>query len=365
VKAAPPPPPPEPETSAPPPPENDDEPDLPANFPTPLTCPNPDEAPPGEPIALRCVASPTIAAAKVLIFYRLPGGEKFSQVTTKRSPKGWYYGTIPSEAATGKSLQYYFVARDAGDKDVATNGRDDSPNLMLIREGAPIVGRGALATRFATGGSKGDEENPLEAQESERERVFKEVGRHRRHAGSFYVGFSIGSGYGYHRASRLEYRTDLQIAEGLSSVGLIHFAPEIGYQITDALSLSVLGRFQYIPEEGKVTANSGAPAHGANSVLAKLSYGLGSKNAQFLISLMAGGGEGFRLQVPPKPTSDVKTSLPRNDTVRAGPIIFGPGVGFLYHFVPAFAWAVEGRALIGAPDLGYAVELSTGPQVSF
>ena len=78
----------------------------------------------------------------MILFYRLPGGEQFSQVTTTRSPKGWYNGTVPGDAATGKSLQYYFEARDAGDKEVASNGRNDSPNLMLIREGAPVVGRG-------------------------------------------------------------------------------------------------------------------------------------------------------------------------------------------------------------------------------
>jgi hypothetical protein len=360
------PPPPEPEPAPEPEPEaRDDEPDLPANLPTPLHCPNPDEAPPGEPIALRCVAGPTLAVSKVVLYYRLPGGEQFSQVATERSRKGWYNGTIPADAAAGKSLQYYFEARDASGKEVATNGRNDSPNLMLIREGAPVVGRGTMAVRFASGERRGDEENPLEAQQSERDRAVQEVGRRTRRAGSIFVGFSIGTGYGYHLASRLEYRTDLQVGEGLSSVGLLHFSPELGYMITNGLSISLQGRFQYIPEQGRAQPGTGAPAHGANSVLAKLAYAFGSKSAQFQVSLAAGGGEGFRLQVPPKPTNDSKTSLPRNDTVRAGPFIFGPGLGFIYHFVPMFAWAIEAKGLMGAPDPGYAVEISTGPQIAF
>jgi hypothetical protein len=359
---------PEPEP-APPKPEPDtsnDEPDLPANFPTPLTCPNADEAPPGEPIVMRCVPSPSISVTKVLLFYRLPGGEQFSQVKASRSPKGWYIGTIPGDAVTGKSLQYYFEARDAGDKEVASNGRNDSPNLMLIREGAPPVGRGALAgLRFQSGSHRSsDEENPLEVQEHERVRATREVGMHRRRAGSIYVGVSVGSGYGYHPASRLEYRTDLQIGAGLSSVGVVHFAPEVGYQISDALSVSVMGRFQYIPAEGTISGG-GAPAKGANSILGKLSYGLGEHNFQVLLSLLAGGGEGVRFQVPPKPTHDPKTSLPSNDTVRAGPFIFGPAVGLLFHFTPRFAWMVDGKGLFGVPDQGYAIEFSTGPQVGF
>jgi hypothetical protein len=364
------PPPPEPEPAPAPEPEaeaRDDEPDLPANLPTPLYCPNPDEAPPGEPIALRCVAAPTLAVSKVLLFYRLPGGETFSQVSTDRSRRGWYNGVIPSDAAAGKSLQYYFEARDASGKEVATNGRNDSPNLMLIREGAPIVGRGALAgLRFASGERHGDEENPLEAQQSARERAIEDVGRRTRRAKSFFVGFGVGTGYGYHGPGRLEYRTDLKVDKGLASVGLLYFSPEAGYMITDGLSVSLQGRFQYIPEQGTAQPGTGSPAHGANSILAKLAYAFGHKNLQVQVSVSGGGGEGFRLQVPPK-----GTTLPRNDTVRVGPIVFGPGVGLLYNFIPRFAWALEARSLIGqqagttTPSWGYTVDISTGPQVSF
>jgi hypothetical protein len=369
VAKAPPPPPPPPAPEPEPAPEaKDDEPDLPANLPTPLYCPNPDEAPPGEAIVLRCVANPTLVVAKVLLYYRLPGGENFSQVPAQKSPKGWYIGTIPSDAATGRSLQYYFEARDSGAKEVASNGHNDSPNLMLIKEGAPVVGKGALAgLRFSSGDrSSGSEENPLEVQERERARAASGLGKGRRRAKSIFVGLSVGTGYGYHPATKLEYRNDLLIGAGLSSVGAVHFAPEVGYMLTEAFSISLVGRFQYIPPEGTLPANSGSPAKGANSVLGKLTYGFGLGDAQFTTSLALGGGEGFRLQVPPKPTpNNPRTNLPSNDTVRAGPFIVAPGIGFIYHFHPAFAWVVDAKALIGIPDPGYAGEISTGPQVAF
>ena len=174
------------------------------------------------------------------------------------------------------------------------------------------------------------------------------------------------TGYGYHPGSVLEYRNKLYIGEGLAMVGLLHFAPELGYQITDELSISLVGRFQWIPQEGSPDAAGGAPAKGANSVLAKLSYGFGSQNFQFLVSLAAGGGEGFRFQVPPKPSNDPSRNLSGNDTVRAGPVIVGPGIGLSYHFVPAFAWTLEAQGLLGLPDKkGYAVDIRTGPQVAF
>jgi hypothetical protein len=372
----PPPPPPPPPVAAPepapepPPPEEtgNEEPDLPASLPTPLHCPNPDEAPPGEDIFLRCVLRPELTASKVVLFYRLPGGESFTEVITERSPKGWYNGTIPGDAASGKSLQYYFEARDASGKELATNGRNDSPNLMLVREGAPIVGRGALAgTRFQSGGGRGrEEEDPLKVQESERAEIRKDLGKGRRRAGTFYAGASIGTGYGWHRESKLEYKNELQVGAGLSSVGAFFVSPEVGYMITDAFSISLLGRFQYIPPEGVATPNSGAPATGANSGLVKLTYGFGRGNFQFLMSLAAGAGEGVRMQIPPKPTPLMPaTSLTRNDTVRVGPFIGGPGVGLIYQFHRHFAWILEARGMVGLPDFGIAIDGYTGPQIGF
>src|SRR4051812_19597447 len=245
-RAAPPPPPPKAEPQPEPEPqpapsakgeEDDgaDEPDLPANIAQPLSCPNPDEAPPNEKMVLRCVLKPGLTAARVVLFYRLPGGENFTPVPASRSKRGWYIGTIPASASVGRSVQYYFEARDGRDKEVASAGRNDSPNVILIREGAPAVGTGALATvRFQGDAHRGsDEENPLLAQTSARERARHDVGLHRRRERQFYFGVTLGSGFGFHGKSRLEYRTDLEVEAGPSSGGPIDLTPELGYQFTD------------------------------------------------------------------------------------------------------------------------------------
>jgi hypothetical protein len=376
-------PPPEPEQPrpAPPPPEpasepagqgdnagraadEDGEPDLPANIPQPLYCPNPDEAPPHESIFLRCVPRPEVRVSRVLLFYRLSGDEQFLASKMSRSPRGWWSGTIPARAATGKSVQYYVEARDAGGQEAASNGKVDSPNLMLIREGAPSLAEGILAgTRVSRRrrAAAADDENPLEAQERERQRT---VGVHRRSGHSFWLGLGLGSAYGWHRATRLEFRTDLKVEAGLASAGLLYLAPEVGYQFTDSFGVSIQGRHQYIPEQKSdfLDEKDGNPAHGAHSVLGKVSYFAGSGNAQLMLSGIIGGGEGFRLVIPPKPTKDPLTSLPRSDTVRGGPGIAGASAAFLYHFGPHAALALEVKGLAGFPDAGRVVDFGLGMQ---
>jgi hypothetical protein len=370
-----PPPPPPPQAAAepePPPPdtspvaaEDDGEPDLPATIPQPLYCPNPDEAPPGESIFLRCVVRNDVSASRVLLFYRLPGDDKFMAGKMSRSPRGWWSGTIPARAATGKSVQYYVEARDEAGQQTASNGRNDSPNLMIIRAGAPSLSEGTLAGTRVSGrrrrAAASDDENPLEVQERERQRT---AGVHRRGPGSFWIGLGLGTAYGWHPAGKLEFRNDLKVEAGAASAGLLFLAPEIGYQITDWLGISIQGRHQFIPEQKSdfLDSHEGNPARGAQSVLGKVSYFAGSGNVQLMLSGIIGGGEGFRMVIPPKPTTDPMTTLPRSDTVRGGPGIGGAAAALLYHFGPHAAVALEVKGLLGFPDAGRVADFGLGMQ---
>jgi hypothetical protein len=344
---------------------DDGEPDIPATIPQPLYCPNPDEAPPGESIFLRCVVKSEIQAARMLLFYRLAGDERFLASKMSRSPRGWWSGSIPAKAVTGKSVQYYVEARDSSGQESATNGRNDSPNLMLVREGAPSLSEGTLAgTRVGVRRRRSrasDDENPLEAQERERERS---SGVHRRGPRSFWIGLGLGTAYGWHRATRLEFRTDLKVESGLAAAGLLYLAPEVGYQFTSSFGVSIQGRHQFIPEQKSdfLDSHEGSPARGAHSVLAKGSYYLGAGNLQLMLSGIFGGGEGFRLVIPPKPTMDPMTTLNRNDTVRGGPFVIGAAATVLYHFSPHAALALELKGLGGFPDSGRVADFGLGMQ---
>ncbi len=338
-----------------------EEPDLPASIPQPLYCPNPDEAPPSTQIALRCVVQPELAIARVLLFYRLPGGEKFTLVPTLRSPKGWFNGIIPAAAVEGKSLQYYFEARDASDKVAASSGRNDSPNLIIIKEGAPPVGKGSLAMLYFQkrgDGAAATEENPLEAIENEKAKQEFEGRVHRRAENSLWFGFGLGTGYGYHPKEHLEFRYKQEILAGVNPAGTIHFAPEVGYQMSDRLSLSLQVRVQYIRPEGSGDDMKGNPALGAVAGLARAMYAFGEGNLQFFLAGAIGGGDGFRLVIPPKP----KMGVPRNDTVRGGPIVAGPSFGILYHFNRSLALAIEVRGLLGFPTFAAVADGTLGVQ---
>lgn len=348
--------------------EGPEEPDLPATIPQPLYCPNPDEAPPDEALVLRCLVQPGIKVTRVLLYYRLPGSEQFATVRTVKSPKGWYQGEIPAEATSGKSLQYYFEARDPSDQVAASAGRSDSPNLMIIRPGAPSVNAGSLAmVRLQRGRGEASEDRPDEDPLAGLVRSRREQSRaaqiHRRGPGALFVGLGVGSGYGWHPAQSLEFRDELEIGAGYLPAGAITAVPELGYQITQSFAISVLGRIQYIPAKGSgdPTSGMGSPATGAYAVLGRLLYFTGEGNAQLVFSAAFGGGAGFRLVVPPLPDR----KLFRNDTVRGGPFVAGPGVGFLYHFSRHVAIGAEVRGLVGMPDFAAIVDGSGGLQFSF
>ena len=54
----------------------------------------------------------------------------------ERTSKGWYAAVIPAARLVGKSLQYYAQAFDARESVAATNGKESSPNILMLR-GAP------------------------------------------------------------------------------------------------------------------------------------------------------------------------------------------------------------------------------------
>jgi hypothetical protein len=341
-------------------PAEDEEPDLPATVSEPLYCLMPDEAPPAVQIAVRCVPRPGLTAVRVVLFYRPPGQEGFTTVAMARSPKGWYQGVVPPVSA-GKALHYYVEARGSNNKVTTSNGQADSPNVLLIRAGASegdprYIG---LASAHAREDVEGDD--PLTVAAEEHARAEEAARIHRRSGSAFWLGVGMGSGYGWHPSRRLEFHDTLEVENGVALAGTVQVTPEIGRQLGPDYAISVQARLQFIPDSGAGDPLPGAPKHSAFAVFVRghRFYGLG--NAQLFLTGTIGGGEGFRLVVPPDATSGVG----RSDTVRGGPVVLGPGAGFIYHFTRHFGWSVEARALLGLPDLAALAELSTGAAVAF
>jgi hypothetical protein len=327
--------------------EDDDsgEPDLPVHI-NALDCPTSDETPPNKGVSVRCASAPELNAAAVVLFYRESGREDFVMAGMKKTPKGWFVGRIPRRVVTGKAVQFYFEARDRSGKAIASNGRSDSPNLILIRE------KGEGEARDDDDRPHGDnDENPLD-REGNTESPF---GRRR-----WWIGIMAGSGLGYARGDGPEARTELKgvfvAGNAFSSMG--HLAPELGFQVTPRIALSLQGRNQYIPQSKKYERYA---ATGAHAVMARLLVFLnGQRRVRVYGALMAGGGEGFRLVIYP----DAKDPNFK-DTVRGGPFVAGVGGGITLEVASSFSLVLEVNVLAGFPIFSQVTDGHAGFQINF
>jgi hypothetical protein len=374
---------PTPPTPAPSPPPQEI--DIPAILPSDLYCPVVEEGTEGHEVQIRCAAKPSIKADRILLYYRASGAPTYNVAAMQTGDRGWQVASIPEDQVKGESMQYYCEAQDSSNNIVATSGQEDIPNPIMIKPdtAAPVVAR--------PGDNRGDGEDPLDKYkkgliDAEAERFI-----HRRRKGAFWISAGAGTGYGYHKASLLEWRKDAEaVKAGTRMAGTITAYPEIGYMIADHFGLAVQGRFEYISITGSGDKTEGRPASGAFSVLARALYylDLGVGNAQLQFSADVGGGEGYRFAYPPtnpigtntatwNPTTGEKgcgldtdpgcayqpTQL--TDTTRSGPIVYGAGVGFIYHFSPHIAINAELRTLAAGPHFGILGEAFGAFQVSF
>jgi hypothetical protein len=346
--------------------DGDDEPDLPVHT-AALDCPTPDEVPPDKAVKLRCAAATNLGLAKVLLMYRLPGKEEWGSVEMERTPKGWYQAKLPKKAVTGKSVQLYFEGRNAAGKAVVSNGRADSPNLILIREEAVAREVEQEAAESASSKQARDtEENPLlEPDEPTGPRLYlgkvdkSKIGLDTRYGNRrFWIGLGVGSGYGYAKGDGLETRPDLQarFGAGFGWAGIGHLAPEIGFQATPDFAISIEGRNQWIPQSGKYAKFT---ASGAQSVLLRLLFYTKQSKLRFFGALQGGVGEGFRFVLyPDMDRPDYK------DTVRGGPYLAGLGGGLYYEMSHGVSFVTELNALAGfnifsvVADLNFALQFN-------
>jgi hypothetical protein len=346
------------------------EPDLPVHI-NALDCPTRDDVPPDKSVKVRCAAAPNLSVAKVFLLYRVPGGEEYASVEMEKTQKGWFQGKIPKKAVTGKSVQFYFEGRNAGGKAVVSNGRSDSPNLILIREkGAAEEAEAEAAEVAATRRAVDTEENPLDERSQDLgPRVYlgrvdkSKIGLDTRYGNRrWWIGIGAGSGYGYAKGNGLEVRADLQgdFQPGLGWAGLGHLAPEIGYQLTPDIAVSLQGRNQWIPQPTKYAKFT---ARGAQSVLARLLFFTKQQQLRFYGSLMAGGGEGFRFVLYPDTDPNVKSKwADMKDTVRGGPYLGGLGGGLYYELSRPVSFVAELNVLAGFPVVSFVGDLNLALQ---
>jgi hypothetical protein len=337
------------------------EPDLPAKVGA-LDCPTPDYAPPDKSITLRCAVAANLPVARVFLLFREPKKEDFTAVEMQKTPKGWLQGKLPKKVVTGKSVQFYFEGRNAAGKPVVSNGRSDSPNLIVLRDEEEAKKAEAAQPRASR---RRREENPLEEREDTGPRLYlgrvdeSKIGLDTRYGKrKWWIGIGGGTGYGY-VSGNLEARYDLQsrFAPGLGWAGFAAFVPEIGYHITPDFAVSIEGRDQWIPQPAQYSKFT---AHGANSVLARALFYTRQQQVRFFGSVMAGGGEGVRFVLYP----DANNPSFR-DTVRAGPLLAGVGGGIYYEASRPVSLVLEVNGLAGFPNFSVVADANVSLQINF
>ena len=344
--------------------EVDDEPALPATMSAPLMCGVPEAVPPDKDMSIRCALRPRINAKVVQLHYRVPGEEAYQVTPMKKTPRGWWVGTLPAHIMKAGTLQLYFDARDGADKELASNGQVDSPSIIAVRQKGSGDGRG------------GDEDDPMKRIRDEQRDQAYEAGLHRRRQGAVWFGLGFGSGFGYAPAGKLEWRK-IQVSAVTAPVGSYHLLPEIGYLWSESLALALQGIIEPIRQD-QLQGDSGPPFDGAPATLGWALLGralfltdLAGGNLQFSFGGDVGGGY---LRIPVAPLAgktnsdgsyDPNTTIYKTDTRLIGTVLAGVSAGFMYHISRHFALALDGRVLMGVPSFGAMLEGWASAQLAF
>jgi hypothetical protein len=189
------------------------------------------------------------------------------------------------------------------------------------------------------------------------------AGARRASAGYFWVGLGVGSAVGGTTRRGLEHHTNRVVKAGPLSAGLLHLQPEVGYQLSPGVAVSLQGRHQYIrPSGGPDTTVVGPPPRTAHAALLCLYYRIWQGESLALLGTAAvGGGSGFRLKVPPRP----EVMLASSDTVAGGPFVAGPGLALHLALGDSIVVSPSVRVLVGAPNLAGVAEGTLGARYAF
>jgi hypothetical protein len=262
-----------------------------------------DESRPNTPVPIRAQLGSDTGATRVFLFFRGSGHEDFVTSPMKNTGGADWVGVIPGDALNGKAVQYYLEARDARGRAVVGSGSAVSPYIIMVNEGAAAP----------TAVPEVDVEDPLAAERARRKREEEKKNRMQR----FFIYAMLGTGFGYepagnHTEVAWQYQpqpgnncmpgmTDCFIRQPVGTGGVafapLHVGIELGVNLTHALSLSVLGRFQVYTaadaetQPGANITNPTTKASGAVAALLRLRYKFLEGRIHPYIHLDIGGGQ--------------------------------------------------------------------------
>lgn len=338
------------------------EPDAPARVPVPIYCVLPLDLLPGQDLVIRCVTQKQARRASATFHYRPDGTDvPFAELPMDRSPKGWLVAVLPAKEIQGKALSYYVTAHLPNLQQPLYLAYPEAPRALSVR--ADLLA-GASKDSHQTDGVQDSRTNGRPHQ--------------RRGVDSVWLGLGVGSGVVYHGRTTVDSREGIQgtdapatVNEGFSPASLIQIEPEIGYQVTRRLSVSLMARYQYAPTEGRAPAADNGRKEVLTSAFALFLQGrltfATNGNLQTYATGAAGVGRSF-LAVIERDCEGKSCWLEHSDTVHGGSAALAAGAGMIYHLGPQLAFFAEAREIATLPtfmalteiNLGFAVAMQLG-----
>jgi hypothetical protein len=316
------------------------------------------EATQGSSITISAKVDINLNVKKLILAYRPDGASEFLGRVMREVTQGNWTAEIPSTATAGNRVAYYIEAQAEDESTLGRKGAEDDPLVIVLKgSGAPVDKKHG-----------GDDDEDDEDEEGP----------------SWFLGVGLGSGFGYIPAGPGEVNTDFRETGGVAVAALGHLTPEIGYFVKANVLLSLQLRLQLVSGttnrnlDMTVAANKGecggdyvcVPAKNAVAALAKVTWLFGEEKFHPYFSLAAGGGQlrhvvtfssAMAKQCGPKTTSRDACV----DTVNAGPVLFGPGFGFMFNASDNFALTLGGNVLVGVPDVTINLDLNAGFALEF
>jgi hypothetical protein len=321
-----------------------------------------DTAKGGAPLPVVAMVGSDVKAAKVSVMYRPEGATDFTEV--KMNAQGCKYtGTIPAGAFRGSLVHYYVAAYNEAGKPIAGKGSSGSPNIIEVTAPGPGAAK--------VGG--GDDEDPITGKKvvassggsdtsSSGGEVSSSVTVGPKHH-KIFVAIAGGLGGGYVTGTTEGNNPVKTCCVGAS---LVVLQPELGYFISPATSISLVGRIG-IP----VGANWDGHATAAPGGLLRLRHALAA-NGQGL-RVMGQIGVGIL-----RNTVKIDNAMNGMDTdiVAQGPLLIGGGAGYTKPLSGNISFIADVSVLAGiavtssalsSPMLntGVNADLSLGLQLGF
>jgi hypothetical protein len=333
------------------------EPDLPARVPVPVYCILPLDLLPGQDLIVRCVTQKRPRKSSATFHYRPDGKDvPFGELPMDRSPKGWLVAVLPASVLDGKPLSYYVTAQLPDVQQTFYLAYPEAPRALAVRSDLLAGGSGVQANAAEQSHARDDGSADRQP--------------HRRPVDSLSFAIGVGSGVVYHGRSTVDSNANIQgtttaatVKEGFSPASIVQIEPELGYQVTRRLSVSLMGRYQYAPADG----NTSRPGRDEKNVItsafalflqARLSS-VTMGNFQTYVTGAAGFGRSF-LAVIDRDCEGGSCSLDHSDTVHGGAAALAAGMGVLYHLSPQLGVFAEAREIATLPTFMALTEINLG-----